>query len=160
MASFQFTNGFLDESLNPSINSRTRDLRSSNFVNSFSNSSANPPASPPSHSGGISSASGHIELSGNASIRLSHGSNDAHPVTHAYTSLRPNTPLSGASGKLHFPALKQYPWSMKLTVNFRSRPFFQNAACRPFALHVHLSSASAPAKSRTFRTCAIADSGR
>ena len=31
----------------------------------------------------------------------------SQPVTLAYTSLRPNTPRNGASGKLHSPALKQ-----------------------------------------------------
>ncbi len=103
-------NGLLDDFLKPSINSRTLPRRSSNFFSNFSNSSA----SPPYHSGGISSASAHTELSGNASILLSHGSKLSQPVTsHTHRSAA-NTPRSGESGNDHSPALKQYPWSMKI----------------------------------------------
>ena len=41
---------------------------------------------------------------------------------------------------------------MNVAVNLRSRDFFQNAAWRPLALQVHLSSARMPAKSRRLRT--------
>src|SRR5208283_456529 len=99
----QFGKGFRDELLKSSINWRTRERRSSRRVNSRSNSSP----SELYHSGGISSASGHSELSGKFSMRLSQGSKLSHDVTHAYTSLRPQTPRNGASGKFHSPALKQ-----------------------------------------------------
>src|SRR6185437_6431598 len=58
----------------------------------------------------------------------------------------------GESGKLQSPALKQYPWSINVTVYFLSRIFRQNAACRPSAFPVHLSSASIPANDSRFRT--------
>src|SRR5271166_7025513 len=98
----QLGKGFREDSLNDRINLRTRERLSSRFVsNSF-----NAPASELYHSGGTSSASAHNELSGKFSILLSQGSKLCHPVMHLYTSLRPKTPRTGESGKLHSPALK------------------------------------------------------
>jgi len=133
----QLGKGLREESLNERIKSRTLVRRSNSLDSSCSSS-----------------------LSGKFSIRLSQGSKLSHQAIPAYTSLRPKTPRSGASGKLHSPALKQYPWSMKLAVNFRSPRRFQNAAWRPSALHVHLSMANIPAKVGKFRTRPIIVSGR
>src|SRR5271157_645491 len=101
----QFGKGCRDEFLKDRINSRTRERRSSSLVSNRSSSAR----AEPNHSGGISSTSGQSELSGKPSILLSQGSKLSHPVTPAYTSLRPKTPRKGASGKLHSPALKKYP---------------------------------------------------
>ena len=99
----QLGKGFRDEFLNDRIKSRTLERRSNSVVSSRSSSST----AESYHSGGICSTSCQSELSGKLSIRLSQGSKLSHPVILAYTSLRPKTPRSGASGKLHSPALKQ-----------------------------------------------------
>ncbi len=101
----QFGKGFRDEFLKERTKSRTRDRRFSNRDNSRSSSSA----AEPYHFGGIRSTIAQSECSGKPSILLSQGSKLFHPVTPTYTSFRPKTPRRGASGRLHSPALKQYP---------------------------------------------------
>jgi hypothetical protein len=94
-----------------------------------------------------------------SSARLSAGSNASHPVTPSYTQLFAYTPRSGESGNVHSPALKQYPWSMKVAVYPRLLGVVrQKIACRPSLLHVHLSSTSTRAKSARLRSLRAARS--
>jgi hypothetical protein len=48
-------------------------------------------------------------------------------------------PRSGESGKSHSPALKQYPWSIKVAWYLRPLGLRMKIACRPSLLQVHLS---------------------
>ena len=115
----QFGKGFLLDVLKSSISCRTM-LRRSNKQSSKRCSSARSPY----HSHGISSAIARNCCTENRSIRDSHGAKSFHDSIRSYTSLSPYTPRNGASGKLHSPALKQYPKSMNDAVYFRSRMFF------------------------------------
>src|SRR5580658_8485342 len=76
-ASPQFGNGLLADSLNPTINSRTRARRASNRSTSISRALK----SPPYHSGGIISAIAHVVSGARFSTRLSQGSKLGQPVT-------------------------------------------------------------------------------
>src|SRR5581483_10758049 len=133
--SIQFGNGLLGHTRNAVISSLTSSLRSISVLTNLSRASQ----SLSYHSGGISPATPQITSSSINSTHVNHGSNDSQPRTGSYTSFRAYTPRSGLSGNDHSPALKQYPWSIKLAVYFRSRDLRQNAACLPFALAVHLS---------------------
>jgi hypothetical protein len=66
-----------------------------------------PSVSPSYHSSGMSAASRQISFASICSARVSVGSNASHPDTFLYTQLSAYTPLSGQSGKVHSPALKQ-----------------------------------------------------
>src|SRR5271166_381010 len=79
-----FGNGLRSDFQNASIPSRIRLRRWSNFSTSASISLW----SPPYHSGGTSLAASQTVSAAMASSRVSHGSNDSHPVTSRYTSLR------------------------------------------------------------------------
>src|ERR1700733_5203579 len=70
-------NGLLADSLNPTINSRTRARRASNRSTSISRALR----SPPYHSGGIISAIAHAVSGARFSMRLSQGSKLGQPVT-------------------------------------------------------------------------------
>ena len=110
------------------------------------------PTAPRTSQEDTSLAKFQMTSSGRFSIRVSHGPNESHPRMCEYTSLRQYTPLNGKSGNVHSPALKQYPWSMKLTVYLRSVSRRQKVACRPLELHVHLSTTSIPANVSRLRT--------
>jgi hypothetical protein len=103
--SCQSGNGFRIECRKASIEARTLPCLTIRQLISCSSAIQ----SPPYHSGGISSASPQTTSFPICSIRESQGSNECQPRTPAYTSFPEYTPRNGSSGKVHSPALKQFP---------------------------------------------------